>query len=659
MSNRDEEMFKKLKPILQEYDIKYQSSGDIITDLYEKISYDYLKKQAIGLEWIPKKEQQSKLYRLKEESYAIKIDEIKRLLEEEGLGHFRYDDKLEETRARKTEHKTKFNKVSAEVYHNELIRQLSDLPYGSEVINGYLYVKPSDSLIEARKQYETLTGKTWKIPKTTFKHEAVVLDNEIGKALVKNEDVTEEIKALDPHYNYRSLARRYRTASKASNFVLSSFMEKQISHLKTDVGILQSYEKQVNLLKERGLLTDDVTVPENLSVKDKIEQYRKILSGNVYDIADVAPVETPALLDLVEHRKNSDNILYRSTVKDLAGTLQLSDRKAQQLAEKNVPLSAWKKVADDITATKKKLQEEYDKNVNHYDSLSQLEFDTELQQLSEEDLKKKRSSLPFGYTRKIKGHYYRTGKDKDLISVLDQERKQKIIREERILAGPEKEHKSAVGQTRLSGLFAKQNTDLAMLQKAVEVSGSKNFSASYDALTAEQKKFYNRNYGVPIKQDNIWYRSIYDMPYNVWTQAEKAAGYDTPRPRGGITAVSVNIAEEKLQQEITEKLEQKVWEPIEKKVTRSVNREQPEIPVKEQLAGSPITVAANGKLQQETKDNLRKMLTNKNNVKTGAIGSMGLMAAFYLAAAASDAPSEAALEHRRRVEEERRNKKYG
>ena len=349
----------------------------------------------------------------------------------------------------------------------------------------------------------------------------------------------------------------------------------------------------------------------------------------------------------------------RSTVKDLAGTLQLSDRKAQQLAEKNVPLSAWKKVADDITVTKKKLQEEYDKNAKHYDSLSQQEFDAELQQLSEEDLKKKRSSLPFGYTRKIKGHYYRTEKDKDLISVLDEERKQKIIREERILAGPEKEQKSVVGQTRLSSLFAKQNTDLAMLQKAVEVSGSKNFSASYDELTAEQKEFYNRNYGVPIKQDNVWYRSIYDMPYNVWTQAEKAAGYDTPRPRGGITAVSVNIAEEKLQQEITKNLEQKVWEPIEKKVTKSVNREQPEIPVKEQLAGPPVTAAANEKLQQETKDNLRKMLTDKKNIKMGAIGSMGLMAAFYLSAAAGDAPSEAALEHRRRVEEERRSKKYG
>lgn len=880
MSNRDEEMFKRLKPILEDYNIRYQSSGDVLADLYDKILYDDLRADADLLVGIPDDAQRHQLYYLKEKSYERRIDEIKTMLGQEGLGNFQYDYGLEKDRARKTEHKTRYDKVSAEVYHNELIRQLSDLPYGSEVINRRLYVKPSDSLVAARERYETLTEETWKIPKTTFKHEAVMLGNKIGKAVAEKGGVADEISALDPHYNYRSLAKRYSKASKASSFVLLSFAEKQVSRLKTDIDILKSYEEQVERLRERGILAGDVRVSENLSVKDKIKQYRKILSGNVYDVADVAPSTTPALLDLVEHRKDSDRSLYNSTAKDLAGELQLSDRKAQQLSEKNVPLSAWKKIADDI-ATKKaekkqelltapfdvfqkeweeprnrslfgeipvkkkdgtttyiydgierfdgkvyrtgvdsdKLQQDYDekvapvrdrietarkkivdirqqqidqlisrkneleqngtntsrvdallanrrqqktfletasyehekirsfdlrfsamshdadvlsrkadimswdpavnfsglrglareeqlvhldtlawqtmsdvstvnalkqrftapvaveykslqeqlawydmakKNVEHYDSLSQQEFDTTLQQLSEKDLRDKRFSLPDGYTRKIKGHYYRTEKDKDLISALDKERDQKVAKEQRILSGPKKEQEPLTGQNRLASLFEQQkNKNIAMLQRAVEVSGSNDFSASYDALTAEEKEFYNRNYGVPVRQDNVWYRSIHDIPDDVWARAEKAAGHDIPRPRGGIAAVSISVEEEKLQQEITKKLEQKVWEPVKREVSKPVDREKPEVSAGERGAELPVTAAANERLQQETKDNLRKMLTDKKNVKTGAIGSMGLMAAFYLAAAASDAPSEAALEHRRRVEEERRNKKYG
>lgn len=874
MSNRDEEMFQKLKPILEEYRIRYQSSGDILTDLYNKIFYDDLRAKADLLAVVSEKEQRNALYHLKEESYERRIEDIMVQLKQRGLGKFQYDYDLEKARARKTEHKTRFEKVSAEVYHNELIRQLSDLPYGSEIINGRLYVKPSDSLVAARERYETLTGETWKIPKTTFKHEAVMLDNKIGKAVAEKGGVADEISALDPHYNYRSLAKRYSKASKVSSFVLSSFAEKQVSRLKTDVDILKSYEEQVERLRERGILTGDVKVSENLSVKDQIEQYRKILSGNVYDVADVAPSTTPALLDLVEHRKDSDRSLYNSTAKDLAGELQLSDRKAQYLSEKNVPLSAWKNIADDI-ATKKtekkqelltapfdvfqkewedprnrslfgkipvkkkddttayiydgiehfdgkvyrtgvdsdKLQQDYDekvapvrdrietarkkivdirqrqieqltsrkaelaqkgvdissieamlqkrqqqktfqetvsyehekigsldlrlaavsydadilsrkadimsldpavnfsglkgvkreeqleqlnlllhqtnnyseavnalkqrfkaptvidhkslvdqlawydtaqKNVEHYDSLSQQEFDVEMQQASQ------RPAMPVDYARKIKGHYYRTDKDKELISALDNIREQRNIREQQILTGPTREQGPVMGQNRLAALFEQQNNkNIDMLQKVVEVSDSNNFSASYDVLTAEEKEYYNRNYGTPVKQDNVWYRSIFDMPDDVWAQAEKAAGHDVPRHRGGTAAVSVNVEEEKLQQEITKKLEQKVWEPVKKEIVKPINRTQPEIPAKERLAESPVTVTANEKLQQETKDNLRKMLTDKKNVKAGAVSSMGLMAAFYLTAAAGDAPSAAALEHRRRVEEERRAKKYG
>lgn len=293
-----------------------------------------------------------------------------------------------------------------------------------------------------------------------------------------------------------------------------------------------------------------------------------------------------------------------------------------------------------------------DRLMSYMEKRSYDDFRADIEDADFQQLKK---SLPLGYFRKIKGNIYRSTIDADIIADYDRISKQYQEREQRALTGPTVKAQPSAGNNKFGALL-QQNmvTDQKIVQDAQAAFNSTSdlFSSSYGNLSAAAKRFYNRNYGVPVKEGSNYYRSIYDMPDDAWARAEKAAGYDTPRQRSGITSSDINAAEEeKLQQEVTADLKGRTWEPV-KKEDKTVTAAVQEKKLDE------IVVSA--RAEQETKNNLRRMLQRaEKEVKRSSIGSMGLMGAFVLFNAAMTGTSREAEERRRRVEQERRIKKYG
>lgn len=293
-----------------------------------------------------------------------------------------------------------------------------------------------------------------------------------------------------------------------------------------------------------------------------------------------------------------------------------------------------------------------DRLMSYMEKQSYDDFRADIEDADFQQLKK---SLPVGYFRKIKGNIYRSTADADIISSYDRITQHYREREQRAMTGPAARAQPSVGQNKFGALLQQSMvTDQKIVQDAQAAFNSTSdlFSSSYGNLSAAAKQFYDRNYGVPVKEGNNYYRSIYDMPDDAWVRAEKAAGYDTPRQRSGVTSSDINTAEEeKLQQEVTADLKGRTWEPVKREDKTAAAAAQ-------EKKLDEIVVSA--RAEQETKNNLRRMLQRaEKEVKRNSIGSMGLMGAFVLFNVAMTGNSREAEERRRRVEQERRIKKYG
>ena len=286
--------------------------------------------------------------------------------------------------------------------------------------------------------------------------------------------------------------------------------------------------------------------------------------------------------------------------------------------------------------------------------ISGQNFDEFSTWVSKQDYDALRKQLPVGYLQRKNDKVYRSTVDIDLLSEIS--RKENIFkdREKKILVGPAEVQ--PIVQTNSFDSWLQQNraSDSSLLERATQLFN--NFTSDgYTALSEKERAFYDRNYGEPVKEGNTFYRSIYDMPSDVWQRTEKAAGYDIPRARNGmISNPDINVAEEEaFQRKLSEELKARTWEPV-----KPVKEEKP-VSTSE-LREEPISVVENRIVQQESKDNLRKMLSTGNKtVRYNSIGTMGVLGAIALFNVAMSGPSEEAQAHRRRVEEERRQKKYG
>lgn len=288
-----------------------------------------------------------------------------------------------------------------------------------------------------------------------------------------------------------------------------------------------------------------------------------------------------------------------------------------------------------------------DINAQSYDTFKTVVNSIGLQRLNR--------NLPVGYLRKTNGNIYRSTVDADIIAEHDKVRDYYKSRKERAMTGPAAKAQPSGAKNSFGTLLQqKAPVDQQAAQEAFSAFNSTpdNFSTAYGNLSVEARKFYDRNYGTPVKEGNDYYRSIYDMSDDTWARAEKAAGYDVPRQRGSLISSDINVAEEeKLQHDVTADLKSRTWEPV-KKEDKTVVAAAQEKKLEE--------IAVSTRAEQETKNNLRRMLQRaEKEAKRGGIGSMGLMGAFVLFNFAMTGPSHEAEEHRRRVEEERRIKKYG
>ena len=386
--NRDEELYRLVKPIIDNFRFEDSKLGeDIESILRSKIRYDGLRQ---GVSWVDenlltKKDRIRELISAKEESALYDLGHLdneiaenpvlNRRLADIGLsrihdkkekrrlgklwakgqlstGTLFFDDFLTEERTNRTvkrkDGKTYQRSGTNEAILNDRLRQLSDA----------VHPDIENTVNDLREAYVDVTGmeaKNYKIPGTTYLRESVVLRTKIGKALVKNEDLASDFSNADPHYQYRFLADRWLKQKDNSNFVLKDFLQKQLNLLTGEKAVLASYKEVVQRLKQNGKITGDIEVSDKLSVHDQIQQYRKALSGNVYDIADIMPSSSPAYLDLVESKKKTDFSLYKNTAKELSKDLGLWDKKTEQLINKNVPLSDWKEISEDIKQRQEKL----------------------------------------------------------------------------------------------------------------------------------------------------------------------------------------------------------------------------------------------------------------------------------------------------------------
>lgn len=289
--------------------------------------------------------------------------------------------------------------------------------------------------------------------------------------------------------------------------------------------------------------------------------------------------------------------------------------------------------------------------ISDIEKKSYAEFSTAVSSIGYSKLQRQ---LPVGFLQRLKGNVYRSTVDADAISKIAEERQNFSDQEARILTGP-LQQKASNGLSEFGKkLLASRNKNQTSFSAATVVSEKTgaDFSSAYKDLSANEKKVYDRNFGQPVREGDTFYKSIYDMPDDVWERAEKAAGFEVPRQRGAMISSNINVEEEKkVQADVTKDLQSRTWEPV--------KREDKTVAVEEQKKVLE-EITESKEIREENKRNLRKMLQKaEKSVKQGGIGSMGMAAAFVLFNAAMTGPSREAEEHRRRVEEERRIKKYG
>lgn len=423
---RDDELLGLLKPILLSHPIS--TKGDSSNEsLFKKISYPDLVEEAetylnygdIAFGKNYKKSVRRELFRIKEESFTREIEDIyKKIsdspeLESKVLDIVKtmypddpnpevtdiFDETLANSRINNKVIKSKsgdyVRTTTMEATRNELLRQLSDLPYP----------ELQDKVLSLREQYKAFSGKSYKVPATTFKREFVTVRQLLGREIAKSSGALDKISQLDPSYDYRKIADK---VGKIENGTLSeqqqSVIEQQVRNLENDVSILRSYE-------ELAVKTDkNPRPPENLSIKDKISFYRRELAGSLDILESKTDVSktSAAFLDLVEDQKKNNPELYKRTAKKLSQELNFDERRTQNLSNKKVPLTAWK----DIEASIKSRRQEI------FNPTTSLERFRELLQDP-----KYRSSLerriidgkPAGFLgiEKFDGQYYRTTVDNE------------------------------------------------------------------------------------------------------------------------------------------------------------------------------------------------------------------------------------------------------
>lgn len=462
--NRDEELYQLVKPVIDNFRFEDSKPGENIESiLRNKIRYDSLRQRVSWVDesLLTKKDRIRELISAKEESalYDLgfldieitKNPTLNRRLADIGLSRIRdekekrrlgklwakgqlstgtlfFDDFLTEKRTNRTvkrkDGKTYQRSGTKEAILNDRLRQLSDA----------VYPDIEDTVNDLREAYVDVTGmeaKNYKIPGTTYLRESVVLRTKLGKALVEKENLTSDFRNVDPNYQYRFLADRWMLQKDSNNFVLRDFLQKQLNLATGDKAVLESYKEVAQRLKQEGRLTGDIKISDKLAVRDQIQQYRKALSGNVYDVVDVMPRSSPVYLDLVTSQKNSNPDLYKATVKEL------SDEKVSSLP---------RQMFEDINKYRSE-----EKSRLFSSSVNQEEFSKAWKEkgwlrgsVTHEEIKKADGSsvtVPVGVTR-FNDQYYRNDIDKkkleeDFSTVVSDSEKKILAAKQKIISAKE------------------------------------------------------------------------------------------------------------------------------------------------------------------------------------------------------------------------------
>jgi len=294
-------------------------------------------------------------------------------------------------------------------------------------------------------------------------------------------------------------------------------------------------------------------------------------------------------------------------------------------------------------------------------------FDAWLDGKNTADLKK---SLPVGVLTFFDGNVYRNGIDNtsaiERIKELRRQRKQRLIASE-VKAKATKVSQDTVNDYGLMVDKVKRRTETAVEDaRAVAALSTDEFAEGYFGLAPDAKRAYDRNFGKPLFVNGTPYRDMYEMPDDVWAAYEEQRGVAFPRQREK-PVLSYDIDEEKLlQDKITADLQSRSWKPVRPKKTEAAEitvadtapEESPVQQKVQQLADRPT--AATEAANKAAHNNLRRMFEDfRRNTRSGTIGAMGMAASISLFNLATSGPSKEALEHRRRIEEQRRIAMYG
>lgn len=225
-----------------------------------------------------------------------------------------YDEELAKTRIRKRTIKRKdgteyTRDTTAETTLNEWLRQLSDTKYPGV----------TRQVKDLRKRYLELSGQEdYKQPSSTLHRETVVLREKIGKLLISGKtEIEEELSSFskaDQSLVYRRIADKI---TSLDNGALSAEQESVINrllfNLNTDIEILESYRQ---IAKVVGLKERPAT---SLSSRDKIEFYRKYLSGRLGEVKGNQSIDklSPGYLDLISANREKDPKSYNAAKKEL------------------------------------------------------------------------------------------------------------------------------------------------------------------------------------------------------------------------------------------------------------------------------------------------------------------------------------------------------
>ena len=346
---RSKEFLNRINSLIETYRYPSSSKGESLDSiLLGKIRDESLKDQIPDKSSVDTKTYTSTLLRLKEEQAErdlavlkktinevepelgnqlvdIKLGDIEDVAIQEDLrnkykngnvsttGIF-YDEELAKTRIRKRTVKRKdgteyTRDTTAETTLNEWLRQLSDTKYPGV----------RKQVEDLRKRYLELSGQEdYKQPSSTLHRETVVLREKIGKLLISGKtEIEEELSSFskaDKSLVYRRIADKI---TSLDNGALSAEQESVINrllfNLNTDIGILESYEQIAKAvgLKERPA--------NNLSSRDKIEFYRKYLSGRLGEVKGNQSIDklSPGYLDLISANKEKDPDSYAAAKKEL------------------------------------------------------------------------------------------------------------------------------------------------------------------------------------------------------------------------------------------------------------------------------------------------------------------------------------------------------